>query len=71
VPVPAGFAESIFVPIALDLWFASPTITNYDIAALRNQDSVRLIREQAAAARLLLENMRPQGKKPLRLQPWG
>lgn len=71
VQVPAGFAESIFLPIATDLFFSSPSITNYDIAALRNQDAVRLIREQAAAARLLLENMRPQANKPMRFRPWG
>lgn len=70
-PVPAGFAESILVPIALDLFFASPSITNFDIASLRNQDAVKLIRDQAAAARELLENMKPQGKKPMRLSPWG
>ncbi len=71
VPVPAGFTESIFLPIALDLFFAAPSITNFDVAALRNQDAVRLIREQAAAARLLLENMKPQGRKPMQLVPWG
>lgn len=71
VPVPAGFTEAIFVPIALDLFFASPSITNFDISSLRNQDSVKLIREQAAAARELLANMKPQGRKPLQMTPWG
>lgn len=71
VQVPAGFSESIFLPIALDLFFASPSIVNYDIAALKNADSVRLIREQAAAARVMLQNMKPQGKKPMKLMPWG
>ncbi len=70
-PVPAGFAESILVPIALDLFFSSPSIVNYDIAALKNQDAVKMIREQAAGARELLENMKPQGKKPMRMTPWG
>lgn len=71
VPVPAGFAESIFLPIALDLFFSAAAIANYDVKGLENADAVRQIREQAAAARLLLERMRPQANKPLRFKPWG
>lgn len=71
VQVPAGFVESIFLPIALDIFFSMPCIVNYDIAALKNADSVQLIRDQAAAARVMLENMKPQGKKPMRITPWG
>ena len=71
VQVPAGFAEAIFLPIALDLFFSAPSIVNYDVSAMKNGDSVKLIREQAAAARVLLESMKPQGKKPMRIKPWG
>lgn len=71
VQVPAGFAETIFLPIALDIFFSMPSIVNYDIATLKNADSVKLIRDQAAAARVMLESMKPQGKKPMRIKPWG
>jgi hypothetical protein len=71
VQVPAGFAESIFLPIATDLFFAAPSIVNYDIAALKNADAVKLIRDQAAAARVMLSSMKPQGKKPMKLMPWS
>lgn len=71
VQVPAGFAETIFLPIALDIFFSMPCIVNYDIAALKNADSVKLIRDQAAAARQMLESMKPQGKKGIKIQPFG
>lgn len=71
VQVPAGFAESIFLPIALDLFFSAPSIVNYDVSAMKNGDAVKMIREQAAAARVMLESMKPQGKKPMRFRPWG
>ncbi len=69
VPVPANFVESIFLPLALDAFFAKPTITNYDIASLRNQDAPNLIHQQAQTALVLLERMRPQGRKPTGLWP--
>ncbi len=69
VPVSANFVESIFLPLALDAFFAKPTITNYDIASLRNQDAPALIHQQAQQALVLLERMRPQGKKPVGLWP--
>ena len=69
LPVPANFVESIFLPLALDAFFAKPSITNYDIPSLRNQDAPNLIHDQAQAALVLLQNMRPQGHKPVRLKP--
>jgi len=69
LPVPANFVESIFLPLALDAFFAKPTITNYDIPSLRNQDAPNLIHQQAQTALLLLERMRPQGQKPVRIKP--
>jgi hypothetical protein len=69
LPVPANFVESIFLPLALDAFFAKPTITNYDIPSLRNQDAPNLIHQQAQTALVLLERMRPQGRKPTGLWP--
>lgn len=69
LPVPANFVESIFLPLALDAFFAKPTVTNYDIPSLRNQDAPALIRQQAQTALVLLERMRPQGRKPTGLWP--
>ena len=69
LPVPAGFVESIFLPLALDVFFSKPSITNYDIPSLRNQDAPSLIHQQAQLALTLLQNMRPQGHKPVRLAP--
>ncbi len=71
VPIHNDHVESIFLPIALDSFFAMPAIVNYDTAGLKNVDSVRTVREKAAVAKALLENMKPQGKKPIRLVPWG
>lgn len=69
LPVPANFVESIFLPLALDAFFAKPTITNYDIPSLRNQDAPSLIHQQAQTALVLLERLRPQGRKPTGLWP--
>ena len=69
LPVPANFVESIFLPLALDVFFSKPSITNYDIAALRNQDAPNLIHQQAQLALTLLQNMRPQGRKPVGIWP--
>lgn len=69
VPVPAQFIESIFLPLALDEFFASAAITNYDVKSLLNQDAPTLIRAQAIQAMELLKNMRPQGNKPVRMMP--
>jgi len=69
VPVPAQFVESIFLPLAMDDFFATPSVVNYDVAGLRNQDAPKLIREQAQTALAMLEKMRPQGSKPVSLWP--
>ena len=69
LPIPANFVESIFLPLALDVFFSKPSITNYDIAGLRNQDAPNLIHQQAQLALTLLQNMRPQGNKPVRMKP--
>lgn len=69
VPVPVNFVESIFLPLALDNFFSKPSITNYDIPSLRNQDAPALIHQQAQTALVLLERMRPQGRKPVGLWP--
>jgi hypothetical protein len=69
IPVPANFIDSIFLPLALDVFFSKATVVNYDIAGLRNQDAPALIREQAKTAMELLESMRPQGNKPVHMLP--
>jgi hypothetical protein len=69
IPVPTGFVESIFLPLATDLFFSKPCITNHDVSPLRNQDAVKLVREQAQRALAMLEAMRPQGQKPARVVP--
>lgn len=72
VPVPAAFVESIFLPIATDLFFGKPSITNYDTPGIHNQDARQLISSQAKTALAMLEQMRPQGNKPVNLVPgWG
>jgi hypothetical protein len=72
VPVPAAFVESIFLPIATDLFFGKPSITNYDTPGLHNQDARQAISTQAKTALAMLEQMRPQGNKPVNLVPaWG
>ena len=69
LPILGGFVESVFLPLATDLFFSKPCITNHDISPLRNQDAPQLIREQAKRAIAMLEQMRPQGKKPARIVP--
>lgn len=69
LPVPVGFVESIFLPLALDIFFSKPCIVNHDVSPLRNEDAPKLIREQAKTALAMLERMRPQGRKPGRLVP--
>ncbi len=72
VPVPAAFVESIFLPIATDLFFSKPSITNYDTPGVHNMDARQLISGQAKTALAMLEQMRPQGNKPVNLVPgWG
>jgi hypothetical protein len=68
-PSPPTSSNPSSSPLALDAFFAKPTITNYDIPSLRNQDAPNLIHQQAQTALLLLERMRPQGQKPVRLRP--
>lgn len=69
LPVPNEFVESIFLPLAMDILFSKPSVLNYDVSALRNQDAPALIREQAKTAMEMLQNMRPQGVKPVNLRP--
>lgn len=69
LPVPAAFVESIFLPIATDIFFGKPSITNYDTPGLHNQDARQLVSSQAKAALAMLEQMRPQGNKPVSLVP--
>ncbi len=69
VPVPAQFIDSILLPLALDIFFSKASITNYDVSSLRNQDAPKLIAAQAALAMEMLEKMRPQGNKPVRMMP--
>lgn len=69
VPVPAQFIDSIFLPLALDIFFSKASVTNYDVSSLHNEDAPALIRAQAAMAMELLEKMRPQGNKPVRMMP--
>jgi hypothetical protein len=69
IPVPAQFIESIFLPIALGVFFSTGTITNYDVPSLRNEDAPALIRAQEQTALQLLALMVPQSKKPVRLMP--
>lgn len=69
LPVPADMVEAIFLPIATDIFFSKPSVTNYDIAALKNEDATKLIRQQAANAMAMLAGIRPQGNKPARIAP--
>lgn len=69
LPVAGGFVESIFLPLATDLFFSKPCITNHDVAPLRNEDAPKLVRDQAQRALAMLEAMRPQGRKPARVMP--
>ena len=69
LPVAGGFVESIFLPLATDLFFSKPCITNHDVSPLRNEDAVKLVRDQAQRALAMLEAMRPQGRKPARVMP--
>ncbi len=69
LPILGGFVESIFLPLATDLFFSKPCITNHDVSSLRNEDSTKLVRDQAQRALAMLEQMRPQGKKPARIVP--
>lgn len=68
LPVPAQFVESLFLPIATDIFFSKPCVTNYDVSSLRNEDAPKLVRQQAATARDMMERMRPQGRKSARLK---
>lgn len=68
LPVPADFVESLFLPIATDLFFSKPCVTNYDVSSLRNEDAPKLIRHQAQVARDMMERMRPQGQKSARMR---
>ncbi|HEY1052164.1 MAG TPA: hypothetical protein VGE39_20475 [Prosthecobacter sp.] len=70
IPVPANFVESLFLPIATDLFFSKPCVTNYDVSSLRNEDAPKLIRQQAETARDMMERMRPQGRKSARVRAW-
>jgi len=69
LPVPAAFVESIFLPIATDLFFSKPSVTNYDTPGLHNEDARQAVSAQAKTALAMLEQMRPQGTKPTRLVP--
>lgn len=68
LPVPANFVESIFLPIATDIFFSKPCVTNYDVSSLRNEDAPKLVRQQAQMARDMMERMRPQGRKGARVR---
>lgn len=68
LPVPANFVESIFLPIATDIFFSKPCVTNYDVSSLRNEDAPKLVRQQAQVARDMMERMRPQGRKSARIR---
>lgn len=68
LPVPANFVESIFLPMATDLFFSKPCVTNYDVSSLRNEDAPKLVRQQAQMARDMMERMRPQGRKSARVR---
>jgi len=72
LPIMGGFVESIFLPMATNTFFSKPCITNFDINSTQNTNTLKTIREQAAQAIQILEQMRPQGRKPARLMPgWG
>jgi hypothetical protein len=69
LPVPADFVESIFLPIATDIFFSTPAITNYDVSELRNEDAPKLVRERAGRAFEMLAKMHPQGNKRTKFVP--
>ncbi len=69
IPVPVQFVESIFKPLAMVRFFASPCFVNYDEPGPGNTKSVQLIMQQAEQAEEMLKAMKPQGRKAFQLYP--
>lgn len=61
LPVPGGYVESLFVPLALMRFFGS--------SVMRNTDVPSYVKAQADEAELLLQGMRPQAEKGFRVFP--
>lgn len=69
LPIPSSFIESIFLPLALNVFFTKPCVTNFDQPGLRNSNSLAGVADLAKTALLLLERMRPQGSKRTSIKP--
>lgn len=69
LPIPSSFIESIFLPLALNVFFTKPAIVNFDQPGLRNSNSLAGVADLAKTAMLLLERMRPQGNKNSSIRP--
>lgn len=61
IPVANEFVESLFLPLAVDRFFA--------MSILRDTPKPSGVEEQASAAIAMLERMRPQGRKAARIVP--
>ncbi len=69
LPIPSSFVESIFLPLALSVFFTKPAVVNFDQAGLRNSNALAGVADLAKTALLLLERMRPQGAKNASVRP--
>lgn len=61
LPVPGGYVESLFVPLALMRFFGS--------SVMRNADVPPYVKAQADEAEVILQGMRPQVEKVFRVFP--
>ena len=52
---------SIFLPLAMDLFFSKPSITNHDVSPLRNEDAVKPVRDLREKQDELTPDSRTQG----------
>lgn len=69
LPIPSSFVESIFLPLALNVFFTKPCVTNFDQPGMRNSNAIAGVADLAKTALLLLEKMRPQGNKEASIRP--
>jgi len=61
IPVPLGYVESVFLPLAVARFFATPI--------MRDVDPPSFVESNAEAAISIMEKLRPQGNKPATLSP--
>lgn len=69
IPVPAQFVETIYLPLVVHKFLGSPVVQNWDVPGIRNADAMGRVQEAAQQALDMLERMRPQGRKRIRMYP--